>query len=230
MEYKDMWLTNNRPRRKLTPLGVCIHWTANTKAGSNAIANRNYFENHPKAQVSAHYVVDDKHIVRCIPEDEVAWHAGGTKYTDLAKTKFKSKPNDYLIGIEMCVNSDGNWEETYQNTVFLVADIIKRHNWTTEDIYRHYDITGKDCPRMMTPYVEGGQEYFEQFKRDVQRRLADMALQNWEKELGENALAFLNKKGLIHNPKDWNEKLGENVPNWLLFTMMQRLLEYTEKK
>jgi len=167
MEYKDMWITNNRPNRAIDLKGIVIHWTANTDKGANAIANRNYFQNHPNIQASAHYIVDDNYIVRCIPEIEVAWHAGGTNYTNLAKTKFNSKPNNYLIGIEMCVNSDGNWDKTYQNTVILVADILKRHDLSVYNIYRHHDITGKDCPRMMTKFVSGGEEYFQQFKNDV---------------------------------------------------------------
>lgn len=49
----------------------------------------------------------------------------------------------------MCVNSDGNWNKTYQNTVELTAYLLKKYNLTINDLYRHYDITGKDCPRMM---------------------------------------------------------------------------------
>lgn len=164
-----MWLTNNRPRRSLSPQGVVIHWTANPNRGADAVANRNYFENHPQAQASTHFIVDDKSVIRCIPENEVAWHAGGTKYTRLAQTRFRSRPNDCLLGIEMCVNTDSDWEKTYRNTVRLTADLLRRYGWSVDCVYRHYDITGKDCPRMMTPYVDGGDEYFHKFKNDVQK-------------------------------------------------------------
>ena len=70
----------NRPNRKLKSLkAIIIHWTANTRAGANAQANRNYFNTKPRILntqgktvfASAHYVVDDRTIMRCLPEDEV---------------------------------------------------------------------------------------------------------------------------------------------------------------
>lgn len=148
----QMLLTNqNRPKKKLKKIkGVVIHWTANTGRGANAIANRNYF-NTTKTAASAHYIVDDHSIVQCVPDNEVAWHVGANKYTATGE-KIREKPyspNYFLIGIEMCVNSDGNWSKTYQNTVELAAYLLKKYNLNINDLYRHYDITGKNCPAMM---------------------------------------------------------------------------------
>ena len=207
MEYKDMWITNNRPDRVIDLKGVVIHWTANTNKGANAIANRNYFQNHPNIQASAHYIVDDNYIIRCIPENEVAWHAGGSSYTNLAKIKFNSKPNNYLIGIEMCVNSDGDWKKTYQNTVILVADILKRNNLSINDIYRHHDMTGKDCPRMMTRYEKGGEEYFLQFKNDVSNKLNNN--ENNKEEVNQD-MSILNTKNSIKFNYNGTPKQIEN--------------------
>ncbi|QCX32440.1 amidase [Caloramator sp. E03] len=148
----QMLLVNhNRPKIKLKKLkGVVIHWTANTGKGANAKANRDYF-NTTKTVASAHYIVDDSKIIQCIPDGEVAWHVGASKYTATGE-KIREKPyspNYFLIGIEMCVNSDGDFKKTYQNTVELAAYLLKKYNLTLNDLYRHYDITGKDCPRMM---------------------------------------------------------------------------------
>lgn len=234
MQIVDMWLTNNRPRRKLDPKGVCIHWTANTNIGADAKANRNYFENHPNIDASAHYVVDDTYIVRCIPENEVAWHCGGDRNTELANKLFGGKQNNYLIGIEMCVNSDGDWEKTYQNSVWLVADILKRHGWEIDKILRHYDLTGKDCPKMMTKFVSGGEEYFKKFKSDVNSLLhkeeIDMALEKWEREMGINAVDKLIQYGIISDAKWKEEKNLENgLPGWLQFEIFKRIVEKFNK-
>lgn len=82
IQITQMLLTNhNRPKIKLKKLkGIVIHWTANTGKGANAVANRNYF-NTTKTAASAHYIVDDHSIVQCIPDGEVAWHVGASKYT-----------------------------------------------------------------------------------------------------------------------------------------------------
>lgn len=158
-----MLLTNKkgRPGTKITPVGLVMHWTANTGKGANAKANRNYFNSGVSA--SAHYIVDSEEILQCVPENEMAYHVGAKKYKT---NKFGSYPNSKLIGIEMCVNIDGVWSRTYANSVKLAADILKRHKWTVANLYRHYDITGKDCPKMMID-----DKQWDKFKFDVQKEI-----------------------------------------------------------
>lgn len=162
----DEQLINNytRPRRKLKKLkGIVIHWTANTSRGANAQANRNYFNNlRPtyladgrvrKIYASAHYMVDDHTIIRCVPDDEVAYHVGARYYKPIGEKirehRQGDSPNNYTVGIEMCVNSDGDWDKTYAATVELTRHLLDKHHLSLDDIYRHYDITGKLCPKMM---------------------------------------------------------------------------------
>lgn len=134
-----------RPGKKITTKGVVIHWTANMGKGANAMAHYRYFSQ-ATVTASAHYFVDDKQILRIIPENEMAYHVGAKSY----KTNyFGSYPNNCLVGVEMCVNPDGDFNKTYWASVWLCADILYRHKLNPDkDLVRHYDITGKDCPRM----------------------------------------------------------------------------------
>ncbi|WP_431809873.1 N-acetylmuramoyl-L-alanine amidase [Brevibacillus agri] len=147
MQITDMLLTNRnaRPGTRITPRGLVIHWTANEGKGANAVANRNYF-NKPNTEASAHYIVDDKQIVRCLPETEMGYHVGAKSYKPDALKQLSSYPNNCTIGIEMCVNSDGDFKAMYQRTVELAADILKRYGWGVDRLWRHFDITGKNCP------------------------------------------------------------------------------------
>lgn len=151
-DIKDMLLTNhNRPKKKIIKLkGIVIHYTGNYKKGADAKANRNYF-NGTNDAVSAHYIVDDKTIIRCVPDDEIAYHVGAKSYTSIGQKIREGSytPNYFLIGIEMCVNNDGDWQKTYQNTIELAAYLLQKYKLTVLDLYRHYDITGKICPAMM---------------------------------------------------------------------------------
>jgi len=174
IRVREMLLTNhNRPGKKIIKLkGIVIHWTANTRKGANAVANRNYFNN-TKNSVSAHYIVDDKNIIRCIPDDEFAYHVGAKKYA-AAGLKIKEgnySPNYFLLGIEMCVNSDGDWKKTYNNTVELAAYLLKNYKLNTDNMYRHYDITGKDCPKMMLDSKE-----WKAFKGKVAKQMDEIKL------------------------------------------------------
>lgn len=178
---KQMLLTpgrGGRPSREIVPKAVVIHWTANTGAGADAVANRNYFEGHPENKVSAHYIVDDHQVVQCLPEDEMGYHVGAYHYQPRALELLSSYPNNCTIGIETCVNRDGNFTQTYQNLIILTADILHRHGWDVDRLWRHYDITGKDCPRFFVADeaaqaygFEGAAAGWERFKRDVNLEL-----------------------------------------------------------
>lgn len=135
-----------RPGHKIVPRALVVHWTANTKAGANALANRNYFENHPEHKVSAHYVVDDHCVVRCVPESEVAYHVGARRYKAGIQALLGDYPNATTIGMEICVNADGDFGRTYQNAVALAGWIMRRYGWGVDRLFRHFDITGKNCP------------------------------------------------------------------------------------
>ena len=150
--------------------GIVAHWTANTRRGADARANRGYF-NGSAMYASAHYIVDDGEIIQCLPDNEVGYHVGANSYKpDGERIMAKSglSPNFFLIGFEMCVNEDGDWNKTYKNSVELAAHLLRKYRFTTADLYRHFDITGKDCPKMMLTPASWGK-----FRADVAKAMAD---------------------------------------------------------
>ncbi len=148
--------------------GLVIHWTANLHRGANAIRNRNYF-NTTSVYASAHYIVDDHSIIQCLPDHEVAYHVGGRRYRPIGESIREDglTPNYFLIGLEMCVNSDGDWNKTYRHSVDLARHLLNKYNFTINEMYRHYDITGKLCPRMMINEAD-----WQAFRNKVNKGLA----------------------------------------------------------
>lgn len=138
---------------------IIVHWVGN--ANSTAIANRNYFErlkDTHSTSASSHYIIGlNGEIIRCIPEEEVAFHSGSYSM------------NRKSIGIEDChPDWDGKFNEsTYNSLVELCADICRRYNLPANAIIRHYDVTGKECPRY---YVRNENEWIK-FKNDVANKL-----------------------------------------------------------
>lgn len=172
INVKNGLLTNRRNRPFLRNAerytiydlkGVVVHWTANTMNGANSWANRNYF-NTTNRFASAHYLVDDETVLQCLPENEVAFHVGARTYKPIGLNigEGDKNPNYFLIGIEMCVNEDSKWDKTYQNSVELARHLLNKYNFTIFQLYRHFDITGKDCPRMMID-----EEAWQAFRKDV---------------------------------------------------------------
>jgi N-acetylmuramoyl-L-alanine amidase CwlA len=125
---------------------LVIHETGNRDKGANAKAHASYLNNVAKAKtpsVSWHYTVDDKEIYQHIPDDEVAWHAGdGTK---------NPGGNMNGIGIELCVNSDGDFAKTIANAVWLVGYLMKKYGFNSVGwiVRQHWEFSKKNCPQMM---------------------------------------------------------------------------------
>ena len=183
MQIIKKYLTINpysRPGNKLKGVkGIVIHWVGN--ATSTAEANRNYFEGLKSGQkmsngkyrhASSHYIVGlEGEVIACVPEEEIAYHA--------------SKANEDHIGIEVC-HTDWNGKfstVTYQALITLIIDICNRYNLNPlRDVIRHYDVTGKDCPRYYVKNIES----WEQLKQDANKKLVStikIILNNVEKEV-----------------------------------------------
>jgi N-acetylmuramoyl-L-alanine amidase len=177
MQIEQRLLTINpfsRPGKKLTPvLGLVVHWVENP--GTTALQNRNYFEglknqslNNPKATfASAHFIVNlSGEIIQCLPLDEMAYHVGAKTYTPEAVSRLGHYPNNCTIGIEFChPQRDGKFTpETWISAVELAAYLTRQFGLDPlKDIWRHHDITLKDCPKYFVEHPEA----FERFKLDV---------------------------------------------------------------
>ena len=160
----ELLLTPNvysRPQRQIIPEGIALHWVENP--GQSALAVRNYFEMRRGGKYgygSAHYIIDDDVILRCIPEHEMAYHVGANSYTEYGVEKYGPYPNARLLGIELChfdwSGKPGAQTEMY--AIELCCDICTRHGFNPElDITTHWRITGKvtlrgPCPKWYTEH------------------------------------------------------------------------------
>lgn len=141
----------SRPGKPLSKvLGIVVHYVgANNQKPEQTV---NYFEwlknGKNDTYASAHYVIgQDGNGLRCIPDTEVAYHCGAKQYKQGITERLGNYPNYTTIGIEMCHTKDGFTEETLETTSNLVAQLLLEHDLDINDLYRHYDITGKICPK-----------------------------------------------------------------------------------
>lgn len=175
-EVIESYLTPNRysrPQIKMSAVkGIVIHWVANPM--SSASFNRNFFEN--KVDItdhrgSAHYIINlDGNVIKCIPEDEMAFHVLAKKYNKQAVRKLGSDPNNCTIGIK-CTHVDWNGKmtnKTFASLIKLTAKIVRKYNLNPQrDLYLHYDITGTHCHK----WFLDNNEQWHLFKKKV----ADMS-------------------------------------------------------
>lgn len=138
-----------RPGSKLQRVsGIIIHWTANLNEGADDVAHYRYFSGHAIASqtyASAHYFVDHDSALQIIPDGEMAYHVGARNYRTQRLGKY---PNAVTIGVETCVNYKGvKFTAALDRSAWLCAMLLKKHGLGIDDLYRHYDVTGKDCPK-----------------------------------------------------------------------------------
>lgn len=126
---------------------IVIHYTANN--GDTSKGNCSYFKNNVVG-ASAHYFVDENEVCQSVADSNTAWAVGAKHY------RHRYCRNGNSISIEMCSrkNSKGKYyikEETVNRAIQLTKELMKKYNIPVENVLRHYDVTGKNCP---APFVE----------------------------------------------------------------------------
>jgi len=151
---------NRRPSLSMTPTTITIHNTGNPT--STAQNERSWLTNPVNNRTASyHIVIDEREAIECIPLNENSWASGDG-----------SSPNSgnrTSIQIEIC--ESGNYQKTIDNSVTLVAKILKERNWNVTNLKRHWDWSRKICPRLM--YDNGNWKPWEAFKNSVQSKLGE---------------------------------------------------------
>lgn len=128
---------------------IVIHDTGNPKAGANALMHYKYFAATDRG-ASAHYFVDDKEIIQIIDDKDIAWHVGDAKNPPVINGAIPKNANS--IGIEICINEDGDYFKALQNAIELTKYLMQQYNIPPERVIRHYDVSGKICPQSMSGF------------------------------------------------------------------------------
>ena len=155
-------LTPNEYSRPQIPLekvnGIVVHYVANPC--STALENRNYFEGlkdqtgSKTTSVSSHFVIGlEGEVVQCVPLNEVAYASNNR--------------NGDTISIECCHPDDSGefTSATYESLVRLTRWLMEEYGLDTSQVIRHYDVTGKLCPKAFVEHPEA----WEQFQADLKK-------------------------------------------------------------
>ena len=178
---------------------IVIHDTGNYGKGADALSHYRYFGGGNR-NASAHYFVDDKGIVQIIGDSYSAWHCG-----DKWNRKYATRndvTNSNSLGIEMCMNSDGNYDLMYRNTVELVKNLMVKFNVPIDRVVRHFDASGKSCPDHMR---KNNWAKWNEFKKDIAKPIEAKIDLSKDSEFGVNKVMEKDYKG------HWAEKAIDEV-------------------
>jgi len=173
-----------RTGKKLTKLlGLVVHWIGVAQPKASVIRKNFQYE-----EFGTQYIIDwyTGEIIHCVPDDEVCYHVGSSYgYTDLKEELVgKKNPNWYFVGIECCIDPKTHIAEDfgtpgkymdlgkpsdaqYKNLVEFAAYFLGKHGLTSDNLYLHWDITGKICHAWFVKDLAR----WRQFKADVKKRM-----------------------------------------------------------
>ncbi len=148
----------SRPGTALKKINaVVIHYVGN--AGTTAEQNHSYFTrlaDSGETYASSNFIVGlDGEVLECVPVNEVAYCSNNR--------------NGDTLSIECCHPDDtGEFTAaTYASLVRLTAWLCEAFKLDATDLLRHYDITGKECPK----YFVDHPDEWDGFKSNVQTAL-----------------------------------------------------------
>lgn len=140
----------SRPGTELSEVnGVVVHYTGNP--GTTAEQNRSYFGHLAETKetyASSHFIIGiDGKIIQCVPLNEVAYCS--------------NHRNDDTISIECCHSDDtGQFSQaTLDALVRLLNWLMETYELGRDDILRHYDVSGKECPYYFVKNPDAWEEF-----------------------------------------------------------------------
>ena len=151
----DLENTSRRGAKLWAINDIVLHYVGNP--GSTAKDNRDWYAE-SNCDVNSHFVVGlQGEIIQCVPLDE--------------KSSASNHRNGDTISIEIChPDESGKFTDaTYNSVVELVAWLVKTCNLDIDNVIRHYEVTGKICPKY---YVEND-DAWAQLRADVQARMGE---------------------------------------------------------
>lgn len=206
---------------------IVIHYTGSEGTAQNNVA---YF-NGGNRSASAHYFVGRDGVIceYCDPAKWYAWHCGGS--LESSHHPYYGKcTNANSIGIEICTHNNGsNWEFTEKAVnaaIELTKYLMQKFGVPSDNVIRHYDVTGKSCPRVPGWGAVGGSAEWDKFKKSigstatvtatttstekkfyrVRKTWADSASQIGAYLILDNAIAEANNAGAKYAVFDWDGK------------------------
>lgn len=120
--------------RRMRPRYITIHATDNFARGAGARAHALGLHRgthtatyNSLGYLSWHFTIDDSTIYQSLPCDEQGQHAD-----------YEGPGNSQSIGIEMCVNRDGNLQRTLDRSARFAAVLMKSYNIPLNHVVPHY--------------------------------------------------------------------------------------------
>ncbi len=165
---------------------IDVHWNGNPGMDEYmlvdyfaSLAEQDKTDDRPDRYAGANIIIGPMAAIIIVPIDEITYTAGAkrtSQYTVAARRRFgefwltnnPQTPNWLTCSIEM-VHPDATGRfapETLSHAAQVIRWILDEHfTWLwPHDVIRHYDITGKECPKWFVAHPGDWWDFIEQIK------------------------------------------------------------------
>ena len=195
-----MQIAYNKSKRTEKIRYIVIHDTGNKSRGADARAHFNYF-NSGDRQSSADFFADDKECLKVNDYNTYyTWHCGDGKGKN-------GITNNNSVGVEICINSDGNYEKAKENALKTVRLLMNELGVPPERVVRHFDVSGKNCPQTFS------ESDWKSFKNALIDEYTDI----------ETIVSTLAQRGIVTDKEGMIKEMKEN-PNGRLYWLARKTL------
>lgn len=193
MNIEKKQLKYNITKRRQKPMYIVIHDTGNVSRGADAMSNYKYFSGGNRDS-SADFFVDDTRVLQVNDYSRYyTWHCGD------GKGKY-GITNANSVGVEICVNADGDYDKAVANAVELTRYLMAELGIGKGRVVRHYDASRKCCPSSMS---KNNWALWTRFKDDLESEGLTMGqYEELKREIEE-----------LKNPMIYNY-IDDNMPEW----------------
>lgn len=135
---------------------IVVHYSGiATAQGQASVVERSIRRS--ERESSTHYIVGDDSVIQIVRDKHRAWHVGGYSTSNKCRAE-----NNNSLGVDLVERKrdptsksvgDRDWYFTgkvIQDGAQLVAKLADTYGIPMDHIVRHFDVTGKRCPR---PFV-----------------------------------------------------------------------------
>lgn len=208
----------NRVARTSRIKYIVIHDTGNKSKGADADAHFKYF-NGGNRNSSADFFVDDKKILQVNDYTKYyTWQVGD------GKGKY-GITNQNSIGVEICVNADGDYDKAFKNAVELTKYLMGILSIPAERVVRHYDASRKNCPASMSA---NSWAKWNEFKEAIMK--ADNKFIDTKGHFAEKDIEELFEMGIVTGRTEYQYMPNEPVTRGEVAAIARRVIKYITGK
>lgn len=173
---------------------IVIHETDNYNKGANARTHAKAQHDGNFSDMSVHYYCGSDGIYQAAEHTCKCWHVGRTY---VSNPNNPDCTNNNSIGIEICVNSDGDYAAARQNAIELVKYLLQTTGIPADRVIRHYDAKGKYCPRKMMD----NPSLWSDFKAQIQGGSSDVTPPEVDTSWSATGTATCTGNGVYYRPR-----------------------------